>query len=554
MYRPDEKLLNDVYAKVIGKKNKGALSAVIFDEKDILYELHTGRYDKENGLKPDGDTLYMIGSNTKVMTVFGLFRLIEDGKLDLMDDIRKYIPEFSVKSRPGEEPMTVESFMMHRSGLVCDMYRYMTADGPHYTAIIDGLKDTYRTSVPYEMFSYSNLGYTLLGIVIERISGRSYEAFLNEVLFGPLGMKVYFAPEKQLPEEVSDHTAKSYDRNGMRVYDPLGTCIPAGACTYTSVHDLMKIGQLLMNRGTYLGKRLYREETIEQMKALPVRDELDRELAVIGHGLFHHKLFTDYVTGPFIGHGGSTVYHHSRFDFLPEEKLGIIIFTDYEEGISQIVGLEEALLNEYLRQAGYAQKKTVRKPVKTDITRLVGKYDTADTTVSFFLNNEGELQARMNGREYRTETLEGGWIRLKGRNVPSALRQRLLKQAVYFGKEVLIAESRGAQSVIGLRYEEPCINAAWLAACGRYDAYEPGTEDLYDGMDLKMLDEELVLDIKVLGEHLNYRLKILNDNEALVKGFGRNTGQTVTLERENGKLILECDGLKACRKERRKVK
>ena len=75
---------------------------------DNMYEKHDGLINREDGIRPDGNSLYMIASNTKVLTTLGIMRLVEDGKLDLKDDIRKYIPEFSVRSRLGKKPMTIE--------------------------------------------------------------------------------------------------------------------------------------------------------------------------------------------------------------------------------------------------------------------------------------------------------------------------------------------------------------------------------------------------------------------------------------------------------------
>jgi D-alanyl-D-alanine carboxypeptidase len=97
----DSRKLDAVFTETIRKANKGAISAIIFNEDSILYEAHDGWIDKKNRRKPADDSLYMIGSNTKVMTTLGLMRLWEDGKLDPQDDIRRYIPEFSVKAGWG---------------------------------------------------------------------------------------------------------------------------------------------------------------------------------------------------------------------------------------------------------------------------------------------------------------------------------------------------------------------------------------------------------------------------------------------------------------------
>ncbi|MBR4162594.1 MAG: beta-lactamase family protein [Solobacterium sp.] len=545
--------LDKVFRETVKKADKGAISAVLFNEKEIIYEIHDGMIDRSKKISPSSDSLYMIASNTKVLTTLGILRLWEDGKLDVYEDIRKYIPEFSVKSRIGEYPFTIEDFLMHRSGLVCDMYKYMMGDSHEYTDIIDGLHDTYRTSLPKEMFSYSNLGFTLLGIVIERVSGMKYTDFMQKYLFEPMNMEVYFAMENDLPEEVSERVAHSYDTKGKRQYDPLGCLLPAGACTYTTIADLSKIGQLLLHKGTYQNKRLYKEKTIEWMEELPVYDELDNQLSVIGHSLFHHKLFTDYQTGPFLGHGGNTVYHHSLFDFLPEEKIGCIVFSSFENAPPLIAKIQKALLNEYLKQKGFPKKEILkRKTVRTDITRLVKRYDTVFGPVSFCLSDAGSLMLKADHLYVPVKTLEDGWLKcilpkpLKA--LPKEFRilhQTYLKQAVYFGHEVLIMENNNVKNVIGCQYTEPAINEKWLKATGTYQPYGDTIHEGYQGMDLVLKNGELILILKIIGENLKYYLHVLNEEEAIVKGFGRNCLHTATLKEEKGKYVLTCDGVTA---------
>ena len=436
----DSRKLDAVFTETIRKANKGAISAIIFNEDSILYEAYDGWIDKKNRRKPADDSLYMIGSNTKVMTTLGLMRLWEDGKLDPQDDIRRYIPEFSVKSRMGDYPFTIEDFLMHRTGLVCDMYRYMTDGQYTYRDIVDGLHESWRTSLPTQMFSYSNLGYTLLGIVIERASGMAYADFLQKYLFEPLGMEVYFASEQDLPENVRDRIAQSHDSKGIRQMDPLGCCIPAGAHTYTTITGLMKMAQLILNRG----------------------------------------------------------------------KAGI---------------------------AGY-----------------VGRYDTVFGPLAFALSDQGKLVLRSGEVIMKTETFEDGWISCilprPLKTVPEGLRvlgNVYLKQAVYFGHPVLIMDNNGTKTVIGCRYTEPCITENWLNALGTYKPHEGLKKEFFDGMDLQLKDGELILTLKIIGEKLKYYLHVLSDEEAIVKGYGRNCRQTVTLRKEKGHYVLECDGVKARR-------
>ena len=542
--------LDKAFCQTVKKANKGAISAVLFHAEGIIYEIHDGMIARNANISPSSKSLYMIASNTKVLTTLGILRLWEDQKLDVYEDIRKYIPEFSVQSRVGEHPFTIEDFLMHRSGLVCDMYKYMLGNRYEYTDIIEGLHETYRTSFPKEMFSYSNLGFTLLGVVIERVSGFKYADFMQKYLFEPMDMEVYFCMEKDLPEEVSQRVAHCYDKKGKRQYDPLACLLPAGSCTYTTIADLAKIGQLLLNKGVYKDKRLYREKTIEWMEDLPIYDELDKELSVIGHSLFHHNLFTDYETGPILGHGGNTVYHHSLFDFLPEEKIGCIVFSNFEDAPLLVEKIRKALLDEYLKQEGFSKKQIhKRKTVKTDITRYIKKYDTVLGPVSFCLNDAGDLQVKIDSFLIPVRTLEGGWVEcilpkpLKA--LPEEIRtlhHAYLKQAVYFGHEVLMLEYNGVKKVIGCQYTEPAINDKWLKAIGSYQPYDMAHEG-YQGMDLHLENGELVLVLKIIGENLKYYLHVLNEGEAIVKGFGRNCLQTVTLKTDEGKYVLKCDGV-----------
>ena len=342
----------------------------------------------------------MIGSNTTVLTALGIFRLDENGVLKLEDPITKSIPEFSVKSRIGEYEITVENLLMHRAGIQCDLYPYISGSHYHYTDIIDALKDTYRTSVPGTMFSYSNLGYTLLGIIIERASGIPYPEFLQEKLLSPLDMEVYFQREEDLPESVRDRVARSYDRNGKRVIDPLGVLVPAGSSTYTTLESLAKIGQLFMNDGVYKGKRLYKKETLQRMRTLKIQDEWDKELAIVGYGLYYRRFNPSYVTEQAIGHGGATVYHHSSFDLLSDSKAGIIVFSNFETARPVVNAVESDLFDTYLGELGFTKKTRKRAGYPTfDPTRYVKKYDTMFGPLDFTVSEKGQLVTNFAGTQ-----------------------------------------------------------------------------------------------------------------------------------------------------------
>ncbi len=175
--------------------------------------------------------------------------------------------------------------------------------------------------------------------------------------------------------------------------------------------------------------------------------------------------------------------------------------------------------------------------------------------MSFVLGDDRRLHVYAADTEYTAKMLDNGWMKLDSGKPAKELnesqrliRDNLWRQVEYFGRGVLLMSSDGQEKAVGARWKDPRINVAWLEACGIYAPDEALIQEGYDGMELVLKDQELILTIRIIGENLNYWLRVLNDQEAIVKGFGRNTGQTVTLKKDEEGWHLECDGVRALRK------
>lgn len=548
--------LDKTFDKCVKNKNQGAINAVIFDNEKILYKRFSGYLDKKNKIETKEDSLFMIGSNTKVLTSLGIFRLLEDGVLNLDDPITKFIPEFSVKSRIGDYTPTIENLLMHRAGIQCDLYEFIIGTKHSYTDIIEGLKETYLTSIPGTMFSYSNLGYTLLGIIEERASGKKYPEFLQDVLFAPLGMEVYFSREQDLPKSLSNRVARSFNGKGKQVEDTLGILLPAGSNTYTTVGSLVKIGQLLMNDGTVDGVQLYKPETIQLMKTLKINDDLDKELAVIGYGLFHHGLNLDYKTGRTLGHGGDTLYHHSAFDFLPDEKIGVIVYTNFEKGSGLSRKLRADLFNAYLKEAGFDKKEDVKEEYISFIPQnYVGQYDSLLGPIELTISDKGELTTVLQKIPMTLKLNKDGWLvaspkslLIKATPISKSLKGLKVKPATYFGRDVLLLEQKGVKQALADKHKEPGVNSEWLKALGSYKIIGKEYKEVISKASLVLKKGTIILEANTEGSKLQYYLDVVNNREATVLGFGRNTNQTIFLTKKDGKYTLSFDGILATQK------
>ena len=315
--------------KILCKKSKlmGA-NVVLFDREKILYSYNYGYANKAQNQKSTNESLYMIGSNTKVMTALGIFKLIEDGILSLDDDIRKFIPEFEVKSTFEYDKITIENLLMHRAGLVCDLFHLILDSTRDFHEVISELKNTYLTEKPGKMFAYSNVGYTVLGIIIERASGLTYQEYIKKVIANPLGINIYFLQNAEERKSFSSAISLCYNKKGQVVDNDLSTMLPAGSNTYISMNDFVKFGQIFLNKNS----TIFKKETLELMERLNVKEEIDNELANPGYCLAHNAFNFGENVGKVLGHGGSTLYHHSVFNYIPDQNVGVMVFTNSEQG------------------------------------------------------------------------------------------------------------------------------------------------------------------------------------------------------------------------------
>ena len=249
-------LLNKEIDGICKKHKLVGANVALYDSERILYSYNYGYANKEQQIKSTNDSLYMIVSNTKVMTAVCIFKLMEEGILSLEDDIRKFIPEFEVKSTFDYDKITIGNLLMHRSGLLCDLYNMSLDKSGDFRDVISQLKHTYLIALPGTMFAYSNVGYTVLGVVIERASGMTYQQYVQKTIAQPLEIGIYFLKNEEERKPFSNTISLCYNRKGLAVEDPLGTILPAGSNTYMSIADFVRFGQIFLKKdGTVLKKR-----------------------------------------------------------------------------------------------------------------------------------------------------------------------------------------------------------------------------------------------------------------------------------------------------------
>src|SRR5712691_11688614 len=251
--------VDSLAAAEIAKDNIGSITIGIVSGGNLLWTKSYGYADMEKKIPATKDTVYRIGSITKQFTALMLLQLAEQGKVRLSDPVEKYFPEVNkLQGRfPNAPPITLVQLATHTSGLdrepddeqrkyiygpVSDWEKQLMAAIPH----------TSYAHEPGTRYSYSNIGYAILGAALSRAAGKPYADYIQERILLPLGMShTFFAPNDQ----IRSNLAKGYLIEGGRVdadtpereHQGRGWKVPNGAL-YSTVGDMARFMAFEMGR------------------------------------------------------------------------------------------------------------------------------------------------------------------------------------------------------------------------------------------------------------------------------------------------------------------
>lgn len=229
----------------------GLSIGILKEGKTYTYGYGTTQKEKEQ--LPDANTIFEIGSITKTFTASVLAYYVNKGKISLTDPITKYLPE-SLAVNPELQKISIVNLSNHTSGLPRLPYNFFNKDtdslNPYknYTPqlFFASLKNCKLAAVPGTVYEYSNTGPGLLALILERISGKTYETLVKEIITGPLKMKSTF---QHLTPELSKRFLKVYGLKAVETkawdFDALAGC---GALKST-VNDLLTYAKNNMESG-----------------------------------------------------------------------------------------------------------------------------------------------------------------------------------------------------------------------------------------------------------------------------------------------------------------
>ena len=319
------------------------VSVAVAEHGRIVFGSGAGYADLESLSPASSQTVYDIGSISKVHTAVAIMQLVEQGKVKLDDDIRVYIPSVPDKG----SPITIRHLMTHTSGI--RHYKDSDFEGTpadenvhRYASIEEAIgifKDDPLLFPPGKYYSYTSYGVNMLQAVVEKGSGKPFETYMREAVWDPAGMS---ATQFNVPDRVVRNRARSYrpgPNGGVQnvLYGDLTYKFASGGMMSTA-EDLVRFGAAL-NAG-----RLLKKETLTQMWSPQLTGVLEwaQEDGVhkpVNDQALMWRIRKDSAGRSYVSHCGAVQNFHSCLVNYPDRDLVVALLENSYEG----VGIKENL-------------------------------------------------------------------------------------------------------------------------------------------------------------------------------------------------------------------
>ncbi|MGE3804082.1 MAG: serine hydrolase, partial [Gemmataceae bacterium] len=371
-YAEVAKKLEAFIEREVRDKRLPALSIALVDDQKIVWARGFGFQDPEKQVPATAETVYRVGSVSKLFTDIAIMQLVEAGRLDLDEPVTKYQPDFKVVNR-YDRPVTLRQMMAHRSGLIREPAagNYFDPEVQSLAEMVKSLNGTRLVYEPETRIKYSNAAIATVGYVLEKTQREPFAKYVKRRVLEPLEMRTSaFEPQPDVVKNLAK--AQMWTYHGREFPAPtfeLGMA-PAGSM-YSTVLDLGHFLSVLFEGG----KPVLKPESLKEMLTPQFAKEGDKE----GFGIGFH--LTEFQGKRRAGHGGAIYGFATELSFLPEEKLGVVVVTsrDVANAVTNHIA-DEALT---LMLAARAKKRLpeikATKPIESMLARqLAGQYRSED--------------------------------------------------------------------------------------------------------------------------------------------------------------------------------
>jgi CubicO group peptidase (beta-lactamase class C family) len=342
-----------------------------------------GYRDVENHLPMTPDTLFTLGSCSKAFTATAIALLADEGKIGLDAPVRTYLPDFSLADPVASATLTTRDLLTHRSGLPRhDLFWYQAPFSRE--ELYRRLRFLEPSGPPRTRWRYNSLMFVVAGRIVEKVSGESWESFVQSRILLPLDMRRTLLSAEAM-ENDPDHASPYAMRQGrlqkIPIVKRLSAVAPAGA-VQSSVRDLARwLGFHATRSPALLGEGMWRELHRAQVE-MPASDPPEVQHPYYALGWIHES----YRGHPLLVHNGSIDGFTVHLGFLPETGQGLILLMNRDGATAAVTALAYSAYDRLLGLAPLDWEQRLKEmppplqdapdvaldfPIKT----VVGKYE-----------------------------------------------------------------------------------------------------------------------------------------------------------------------------------
>lgn len=369
----------------------GAAVAVLAGDEVI--DTAAGVLSKATGVEATADSVFQVGSITKVWTTTLAMQLVDEEKLDLDATVHSYLPEFKVGDEDVTQRVTVRQLMCHISGFEGDIFTDTGQGEDCVEKYLSVITEVPQLFPPGEMFSYNNAAYCVLGRIVEVLRGKPFDTCVREHLFVPLQLThaANGAAEAIMFRAAVGHIQPTPDSDPepAPVWSLVRSNAPAGSMLSMRPRDLLAFARMHLTGGRGPdGTQVLSAASVAAMQERQV--ELP-DLGILGNAWGLGWEIFDFPGGPVIGHDGGTIGQSAFLRVVPGRQVAVAILTNGGNPLA----LYTEIMGRVLRELADVELPALPTPDLTqapiDAKRYVGTYTSsvADTVIT--QNDDGTI-------------------------------------------------------------------------------------------------------------------------------------------------------------------
>lgn len=403
----------------------GAAVGVIVKDRVVLAKGY-GYRDYEKKLPVTSSTLFQIASNTKLFTAVSVGMLVEEGKLEWDVPVRTFVPDIKFYDAELDNTVTIRDMLAHRTGISRHDLIWYKSDFTR-RELFDRLRYLEPSQPLRQGFLYNNMMYAAAGQIVEILSGQTWEDFVRERIFTPLGMRSTVFTAREM-EAAADHAVPFTERRDstdlyrIPIYEEAQGLGPAGSII-SNVDDMTRWLTALMNGGKLEGQQVLPaavvRATLQPSIAQPNALLENRGWGEVLNPVYGMGRWSASYRGHYLAyHGGDLPGFHSQVSCMPHDGIGVVVFVigDHAQPLyntisfniyERLLGLDQTPWSERLRKDRLAAKaagKEGRKKVGGErvagtrpshaLADYAGEYENPAYGIIAIAEKDGALSSR----------------------------------------------------------------------------------------------------------------------------------------------------------------